>query len=232
MFTGTHSKTHEVLASMLTENTGRSLLDSGDYYGRHYETNAGMTVDDFLAQPRIAVDKWQVWLSVFHYLAERLTFHEPTDLEFQELCEVRQDDGWLPLMEEFATFRDSRARTWNTYNGDDSLSQTIQGVTFTHYDEVYVLLQIHGGCDVRGGYTRPRAFRVTMSDGEMFPFDNDTFHISCNSGDETHSLSYYGSWTTWEGSSADTDEYPEYTDEGLKCTKCGSLMTPHAPEPY
>ena len=33
---------------MLTENTGRALCDSGDYYGRHWQQNQGR---DFEAQP-------------------------------------------------------------------------------------------------------------------------------------------------------------------------------------
>ena len=33
--TATQTDTTDTTAEMLTENTGRSFLDSGDYYGRH-----------------------------------------------------------------------------------------------------------------------------------------------------------------------------------------------------
>ena len=39
------TETQKMLARMLTENTGRNILDSGDAYGRHWEKNQGITVD-------------------------------------------------------------------------------------------------------------------------------------------------------------------------------------------
>jgi hypothetical protein len=48
--------------------------------------------------------------------------------------------------------------TFNTYNGDSDLSQILQGSWVTINDEVYLLLQIHGGCDARGGYTNAKLF--------------------------------------------------------------------------
>jgi hypothetical protein len=48
--------------------------------------------------------------------------------------------------------------TFNTYNGDSDLSQILQGSWVEIDDEVYLLLQIHGGCDARGGYTNAKLF--------------------------------------------------------------------------
>ena len=81
----------------------------------------------------------------------------------------------------------------NTYNGEDLLSQvlqyhyatitegpdceqaeteTIQSLLASEIDgRAFVLLAIHGGCDVRGGYTRPRFFWITDDDGISI-FDN------------------------------------------------------------
>lgn len=39
--------TAEVIASMLTENTGRHMLDSGGAYGRNWERNHGRDVESF-----------------------------------------------------------------------------------------------------------------------------------------------------------------------------------------
>ena len=50
----------------------------------------------------------------------------------------------------------------NTYNGECALSQVIQYGYYQIDDTEYVCLSIHGGCDVRGGYTRPRIFEVTQ----------------------------------------------------------------------
>lgn len=50
--------------------------------------------------------------------------------------------------------------TFNTYNHDSDLTQVLQGGYCKIDDDVYLILQIHGGCDVRGGYTDARLFRV------------------------------------------------------------------------
>lgn len=52
---------------------------------------------------------------------------------------------------------------FNTYNGESTLSHILQGSFLKPKDghaERYVLLQIHGGCDARGGYTDARLFTV------------------------------------------------------------------------
>jgi hypothetical protein len=88
--------------------------------------------------------------------------------------------------------------TVNTYNNEDALSQTLQYVYFTldasnvetdedgnmpdgfapFSDGEYVLLQIHGGCDVRGGYTKPRAFTCGHY-GELDILDNARVYLTC-----------------------------------------------------
>lgn len=99
--------------------------------------------------------------------------------------------------------------TVNTYNGEDLLSQTIQYVFFSVKEDVYfaedgdepvfldepsdffpgawhiesgdyILLQVHGGCDVRGGYTAPKCFKVDDNYGELAIFDNARAHIQCS----------------------------------------------------
>jgi hypothetical protein len=55
---------------------------------------------------------------------------------------------------------DKDIRTWNTYNGDSDLSQILQGGNLKIDDEPYLVIQIHNGCDARGGYTDARLFRM------------------------------------------------------------------------
>ena len=60
-------------------------------------------------------------------------------------------------------------RTFNTYNGDSDLSQVLQGSYLEINDEEYIMLQIHGGCDVRGGYTNARLFKHNIDEAEYLP---------------------------------------------------------------
>ena len=68
----------------------------------------------------------------------------------------------------------------NTYNGEDLLSQTIQYIYFSNHSNTYVILQIHGGCDVRGGYTAPKVFHTGADDFEgLGIFENARASIHC-----------------------------------------------------
>lgn len=56
---------------------------------------------------------------------------------------------------------DTQPMTVNTYNGEfEELSQVLQGVNFGGPYAEYVAIQVHGGADVRGGYTAPRVYNV------------------------------------------------------------------------
>lgn len=152
--------------------------------------------------------------NVYHWLNERLEYEPKLQYTFDRWAELpaNEDEGWLYLMEEFAKtlggkgiYGDGEPMTINTYNGEDLLSQTIQ-YTYFEIDDIYgppslkskdddvelmveggcyVLLQIHGGCDVRGGYTAPKVFRV-KDEGLMF--DNARASIQCS---ECHDHYWY-----------------------------------------
>lgn len=165
------STTDRILIKMLTENTGRHMLDSGGTYGRNWERNQKR---DFLAEPTttFAVREYQgkpefeITHNVFHWLRDRLDYDARLTATFKRFCKktANKNKYDLELMEDFAELRrddpGESVQTVNTYNGEDLLSQTLQYTLFRYNHDEYVLLQIHGGCDVRGGYTTPRVFRV------------------------------------------------------------------------
>jgi len=183
--------TAQKLAEMLQENTGRSILDSGDYYGRHWQRNQGV---DFEKQSEGRLECWArdgeldmlPVVSVYHFLKDRLQYNPELDERFREWCEDAGATG-LNLAIGFVTsiggkgiYGDGEPMVINTYNGEDLLSQTLQYIYWTdENDETHVLLQIHGGCDVRGGYTDPVAFDVTDCDGTSI-FDNARATIYCD----------------------------------------------------
>ena len=51
-----------VIASMMTENTGTHFLDSGGAYGRNWQRNKGLTVDALKAMPsatlEVSIREW------------------------------------------------------------------------------------------------------------------------------------------------------------------------------
>ena len=163
-------KTKELIFKMLTENTGTHFLDSGGAYGRNWERNQGKTIEDFESEPEVYYASEGKWIercvSVFHYLSQ---------LEQDELCELFNalpcpdwncekvygvsDSQWEWLTEQCEV---EVEYTFNTYNGDSDLSQILQGSWLRINDEQYLLLQIHGGCDARGGYTDAKLFKPSV----------------------------------------------------------------------
>ena len=225
------TRTDEVLAGMLTENTGRHMLDSGGAYGRHWERHQGMTAQNFVQGPSVHVDRYGVTLDVFHYLRDRLEFAPEMQQEWEQFTAQQPEEGWFTLMDEFPeAYGFESSGSFNTYNFENSLSQVVQGVTFKAGDDCFVLLQIHGGCDVRGGYTAPKAFKVTTSEmPEAFYWDSGDWFAICPH-DETHSLHVqHGEVTDWAGSLV--REQFEFTDEGVKCPECGAVMTVEGCQP-
>jgi len=170
----TFTDTEKLIYSMLTENTGSHFLDSGGAYGRNWERNQKKSIKDFWEEPEQSYEvsireikgskHAEIYrtVSVFHFLSGLdLTdscevFNsmecESWDGEFygtsQKQCEYLDDLG-LDMVSEF-----------NTYNGESDLSQILQGVWLQdrETDDYYLLLQIHNGCDARGGYTDAKLF--------------------------------------------------------------------------
>lgn len=213
----------QLIVKMLTENTGRAICDSGGAYGRNWERNEGKTLDDFESEPAatIEVDTWtnnegqQRWdiypsLSLYHHLADVLSL-DPVCDEFNAMPVddwhsdyygvSAEGEHWLEMM----GFTDE-GDSFNSYNWSANYSQVVQGQRLDLDGEKYVLLQIHGGCDVRGGYTNAKLFKLDNDYG--FLLESASFGVETPEG-EFLTLDWSGSeWIDNEGRGAD-DEYLE-----------------------
>lgn len=196
--------TDQVLVDMLTENTGRHLLDSGGAYGRNWERNQGLTVEAALEREPITVNVYNgeidyFTVDVFHFLRERIEYAADLDAELHTFADQEEwerepwmavVDAWCESLEdtgreiEYGVYgQGARDGMWvNTYNGEDLLSQVLQyAICGIDGDNVYIL-QIHGGCDVRGGYTAPRVF---YDSGEYSLLDNARLYASTQEPEPT-----------------------------------------------
>lgn len=211
--------TGDVLKQMLTENTGRALCDSGDFYGRNWQQNQN---HDFEADPATVLSfRWglEVTHNVYHWLKERLDYSPDWQAKFDAFVIMKdaeqdeygrtRDHHWLELMRLFPVYLKSlkqemeftsepgetttvlapvhevggiygegEAECVNTYNHSSLVSQILQYVYMEVDDQGIVLLQIHGGCDARGGYTAPKLF---FCDADEFSvFDDARGVIQCS----------------------------------------------------
>jgi len=179
-----YTETERVIHEMLIENTGAHPLDSGALYGRHWERNR--EVEDFRKTPEIYVNEYSISINVFHYLTmylERDKTSEVLERLLYEFADRPENmySSWLDIMIDFADQLESLGWTvhppFNTYNFDNFLSQVLQGIVVENGEDSYIILQIHNGCDVRGGYTKPRVFKLL--DPEEFFFNMDEILAGC-----------------------------------------------------
>jgi hypothetical protein len=201
-----------LIYQMLTTSTGKHFLDSGDAYGRHWQKNQARTIEDFIAedQATLYISKYEnkleaeVSISLFHYLSENLeldsicrTFNAlPCDNWESDMFGVsKEGKEYLESLD--ATIKDD----FNSFNWDSSLSQYIQYTLLDIDGTDYVALQIHGGCDIRGGYTDAKLFKA----GELFGYEMADFEIS--RGDNRLKIDFRG---------GELDVYSdEWTDENM-----------------
>lgn len=173
----TTSNVNELVYSMLTENTGKHFLDSGGTDGRMWQRNANKCMQDFEGEQPESYqydpkynDIYRT-VSVFHYLTHNLEVDD-ISFRFNEINTNAED--WeadtntdvsiygvsLAAWDYLTEFNEVEvSRSWNTYNGESDLSQILQGANLTINDEHYILIQIHGGADARGGYTDAKLFK-------------------------------------------------------------------------
>lgn len=188
--------TADVVAAMLRENTGRHMLDSGGAYGRNWERNQ---LRNFAAEPEASLHvhtgKYptiDVTLSVYHFMVNRLRFAADWQARFDTFAEQpdQKDESWLAVMDAFVESLTEAGHdvgsgiggeplTVNTYNHESLLSQTLQYVYLTVDDVQLAIVQVHGGCDVRGGYTAPKLFRAVGQYSEHDFLDDTRCTIHC-----------------------------------------------------
>lgn len=210
----------QVIVAMMTENTGRSFLDSGGAYGRNWEKNQGLTVEALKNKPSATMEIWRYGddenpkfditctVNIFHLLTHALSLDSYCRIfngmecgnwngEFygtdQGQCDWLTENGFSAVGDGF-----------NTYNWASCHSQILQGQELERDGEKYVLLQIHGGCDARGGYTDAKLFLLDHGI-EAVLIEHCGFSVEDENGDFLH-LDYMGEWIDHNGSTPD-DEY-------------------------
>ena len=226
----------QTIAAMLTENTGKHFLDSGGAYGRAWQRNAGKTVEDFRAMPSATAE-----IYVREYGGETVAeilpcvnvFHLLTGgaLELDDLC---REFNAMPVEDwkgdfygvsmagsEWLAARglSLKGGSFNTYNWGANHSTALQGAELTREsewgDEKYLLLQIHGGADVRGGYTDAKLFKLD-DHAEVYNALTEDCGFSDDSGD--CGLTWHGEWINEHGSCADDGELLAFA------TACGASL--------
>jgi hypothetical protein len=178
-------------------------------------------IEDWDNRPAVQLEIWKdgdymMSASVYHYLVAMLSIDDETEQWEKEFyAYAESNDGyWLSNMEDWAKSKGWDVGIHNTYNGDCALSQTLQYAYC--YENDLILLQIHNGADVRGGYTKPRVFKA--DEGFVFYNDFDAYCDKCEQGWYTDDMGYH--W--YPSNSGQTEEF------GISRDDCEELTCDHA----
>jgi len=109
--------------------------------------------------------KRAAWLRCAESFADAILGRELSAPMLRSLGVGEFADGVIGYQSEVSggAYRDGPAgsSTYNTYNGEfHTLSQCLQGVSIGGPYAEYVIMQVHGGCDILGGYTAPRVYNT------------------------------------------------------------------------
>ena len=228
--------TKQVLSSMYREDTGSSFLDSGDAYGRAWERHRWMKgFDGVPSVVATGIDESGPTLSrnTFEVLSEHLTY-EPELTRLFEAHPLLKCESNLHHAERFAEeiCDDSGGALYfaTGNDGDSIMDVAFQFTDFFKDGNQYILLQIHGGCDLRGGYTKPKVFRADGLDDIILSIAEAGAHCKCMSMDTEN-----GGCTWVDGMNSKDVEKAESgwpaqwkmteQKDGVDCT-CGACMEP------
>lgn len=176
--------TERLLAHMFVENTGRHILDSGDAYGRHWQENQKNAPWN---KPYLGVTEWGYSINAYKYLLRRdelvrSRLAANVERKFYNWVEREDESPYsCDVMRQFMRLRKGEgALLGNTYNSEYGLSNLSQVLQWGEWydrgvEAQFILLQIHQGCDVRGGYTAPRVFELHSD-----YFDTGEFTLYCS----------------------------------------------------
>lgn len=175
---------HTRTVSFARHDSGRQLCDSGDYYGRHYDSppppaDAPLVYADTRYPDHGAAISTVAWFDTFITEHATLTAAWQTSPEHADV-----DTSWWDALETFMEREGYRQVVYNnTYNSDNDFDQQFvyqvwvpDGTVvydWMYADDAVAVFFIHTGCDVRSGYAPPiiaQSCRETGGD-YVFPLD-------------------------------------------------------------
>ena len=221
------------LADMFMEHIPTSILDSGGSFGYRYQEcrrNPVWKRPDATFEFCVRNGKLDTvaYLNTFRWLSEVLLYDRSVDDKFQEWRkqEFPDGEGWEEHLPEFVNPQTNKTykHWWGeyTYNYENSYDTDfiwymIKEGKHPDTSTNLVILQLHNGCDARGGFTEPVMF---LSEDDIFyPFQT-VATMCCKYCGARWDINPYG-YTDYK----DNDSYKDIEDYPCKEGKKGKKGT-------
>lgn len=220
------------LAEMFMEHIPTSILDSGSAFGYRYQKCREDPVwkrPDARFEFGVRDGKPDIvsYLNTFRWLSYALLYDKDVDDKFQEWRkqEFPDGEGWEEHLAEFVNPQTNKTykHWWGeyTYNYENCFDTNFIWYMIQdekcNIDTNLVILQLHNGCDARGGFTQPVMFLSEHS--TFYPFQIPAT-MCCNHCGARWDLNPYGHTEYRDNFSyKDIEDYPcEKGTEGKKGT--------------
>lgn len=188
--------TKDVIKAMLTENTGENMLDSGFESGRWWQKNANR---DFESEDACKVEfgglghnqiRYEYSVSLYHWMNTYLVYSPGFQEEYEEFVKAQGEEDCYELAEDFLKELGYKTNTGNTYNENLALDQGFQFVIGGTEDGRFLMVVwVHNGADIRGGYTKGRVFKFK----EGYPDFSALYNAKLGVGNDTWEYEEQGS---------------------------------------
>jgi hypothetical protein len=164
------TKNLEAIAKAFRYNSGKHFLDSGNFYGRHYEKPPINDSQD-LVSIHCYRDEVTATIETALFLAKTCDVDFDLQQQFEEWAALEENSelSWFDAGEQFATevLGLTQLVKDNTYNGENDLSQDYVWEVYSkndkgdwiYDDDALLVVYAHTGCDVRSGYAYPLFLR-------------------------------------------------------------------------
>lgn len=250
-----YSETQKVVQLMLTECTGVNPMDAGGDGNRSWQKWRKKLYEypDLRNYEPLKITKYDdctyLSLRLWHFMTEHMEFNKRLNGDFEEFMESERAKQWLyphVLMAEWVEdgvkeFGWTEIETANTYNFANVLESSLQYTVFkerNHPKVTFIIVSVHGGNDIRGGWTDPKVFQLYDHDEfqqamrEIAAWCDECYkEWACHAGDTDRWESDRGKTEDWHDSFEST---MEPNDGGGECVEvrhkdCGGNIkfTPH-----
>ena len=204
--------THDILEIMASTPITHCLCDSGSYYGYNYEKQL-LPVD---TPPISYEDGFIETTTPLHNLDGEFSFTRTSLYLSMQVNKYYDEHGcYYPnvmgdkdLIQQLDYFT---LDCENTYNFECNIERVLQYCFFEYRDEPYISLQLHNGCDVRGGYTIPVVFHYDGDYDYWYDMLNYAF-LSINTGSDWSYIDSYDGYRI-EYSEGLEETYPSEFEE-------------------
>ena len=169
------NKTEQILKEMFEENTGIHCMDSGGKSNRGWQIR--QKNPDWINTPKIYMEYDEICRSTYKVLCEMLKFEPAEQAKLDYLLNEDENDEEYSISQFFP----QSMNYGNTCNDDTDLDVDFQFYIDGNEQIPLIIIKVHNGCDLRGGYSSPKVFSFEYFE-DLYEIFSENTYFKCDCG--------------------------------------------------